>query len=294
MRGIQLDIFDVVDDVRQTTKKVNDVRRTREEWIQLGVDFELESKERLMNMRIFADENELVYHTFRRNVARYKLEINKRVRNELLNRSKKFGISNSSHDNKINKKLILLDQFRESTKNIPSTNARSKSMKWFEETARGIIKGNFTASQNLHVGRLYTYAYDPKTKEKLPYWDRFPLIIFLDYRYARTTGNMYFQGLNLHYISPRGRQEFLEELLYKYSSTETLGQNTRLNINWNAVKSMRGSTSMIKNYLPNHIRSGIKEIDPSQWGQVIHLPLQKFISDGRNYSAMSVYGQSGR
>ena len=294
MRNKQLDIFDVADDVRQTTKKVNDVRRTREEWIQLGVDFELENKERLTNMRIFADENGLVYNTFRRNVARYRLEINKRVREELLSRSKRFDNQNSSYNRRQNNKVILLNQFRESTKNIPSANARNKSMEWFEDTARGLMRGNFTSSQNLHVGRLYTYAYDAETKDKLPYWDKFPLIIFLDYRFARTTGNMYFQGLNLHYISPKGRQEFLEELLLRYSSTETLGQNTRLNINWNAVRSMRGSKAMIKNYLVQNIRSGIKEIDPMHWGRVIHLPLQNFVSNGRSYSAMSVYGQSGR
>ena len=27
---------------------------------------------------------------------------------------------------------------------------------------------------------MYTFFYDPKTKEKLPYYDRFPLVLILD------------------------------------------------------------------------------------------------------------------
>ena len=30
---------------------------------------------------------------------------------------------------------------------------------------------------NTMIGKMYCYWYDPKTKDKLPRWDRFPLVI---------------------------------------------------------------------------------------------------------------------
>ena len=55
-------------------------------------------------------------------------------------------------------------------------------------------------------GRMYTFFYDPKTKDKLPYYDRFPVILLLE---ANQNG---FSGLNLHYIPPRYRVKLLNEL----------------------------------------------------------------------------------
>ena len=46
------------------------------------------------------------------------------------------------------------------------------------------------------AGSMYMYFYDPKTKEKLPYYDRFPLVILVE----DAEGGFY--GLNLHYLRP--------------------------------------------------------------------------------------------
>ena len=43
------------------------------------------------------------------------------------------------------------------------------------------------------IGKMYFYYYDAKTKDMLPYWDKFPLVIPLE---VHTDG---FIGLNLHY-----------------------------------------------------------------------------------------------
>ena len=56
------------------------------------------------------------------------------------------------------------------------------------------------------IGRMYFYFYDPKTKDMLPYYDRFPLVIPIE-RYSDG-----FLGLNLHYISPRQRFFLLDKL----------------------------------------------------------------------------------
>ena len=49
------------------------------------------------------------------------------------------------------------------------------------------------------IGSMYCYAYDPKHKKTLPYYDEFPLIFVVE----PAPGG--FIGINLHYVSPRNR-----------------------------------------------------------------------------------------
>ena len=51
------------------------------------------------------------------------------------------------------------------------------------------------------------YFYDPKTKDTLPYYDRFPLTIMVG---PAPKG---FYGLNLHYLPLDIRARFLDSLL---------------------------------------------------------------------------------
>lgn len=141
------------------------------------------------------------------------------------------------------------------------------------------------------TGRLYTFAYDAKYKDTLPYWDRFPLIIFLGSGRSKA-GNLVFYGLNLHYAPPRARQEFLEELLKRgYGSTKRLSNKTVLKINWGNVKGMRGATEMIKAYLPSHLKSPLAEIAPKDWAKAVWLPTQQFMSKGKPYGAKKVWSK---
>ena len=56
------------------------------------------------------------------------------------------------------------------------------------------------------IGKMYMFYYDAKTKDKLPYWDRFPLIFVLDVRPDR------FWGVNLHYLPPLYRAKLMNAL----------------------------------------------------------------------------------
>jgi hypothetical protein len=44
------------------------------------------------------------------------------------------------------------------------------------------------------TGEMYLFAYDPKTKEDLPYYDRFPLV----FPFRKVKGGFY--GINMHYL----------------------------------------------------------------------------------------------
>jgi len=56
------------------------------------------------------------------------------------------------------------------------------------------------------VGNMYMFFYDPKTKDTLPYYDAFPLVIPIE----PAEGGFY--GLNLHYLPPVLRAKFLDAL----------------------------------------------------------------------------------
>ena len=55
--------------------------------------------------------------------------------------------------------------------------------------------------------RLYYYRYNPKWKDKLPYWDRFPLMFPLH------VGPKYTLGINIHWVPSKLRGKFLDFLV---------------------------------------------------------------------------------
>ena len=84
---------------------------------------------------------------------------------------------------------------------------------------RNRIKGNST------IGKMYFYFYDPKTKDKLPYYDRFPLVIPIEeYKDG-------FLGLNLHYIHPKQRLILLDKLS-ETSTNDKFDSKTKLRVNY--------------------------------------------------------------
>ena len=57
------------------------------------------------------------------------------------------------------------------------------------------------------IGSMNMFFYDPKTKDTLPFYDRFPLAIIS----GPAPGGFY--GMNLHYLSPVLRAKFLDALM---------------------------------------------------------------------------------
>jgi len=73
------------------------------------------------------------------------------------------------------------------------------------------------------VGRLNLFFYDPKTKDRLPYYDRFPLVLPLE------TIKGGFMGLNFHYLPPVLRLKLLEEMS-QWSVKNDLSKNNRFEL----------------------------------------------------------------
>tara|TARA_B100000780_G_C21071085_1_gene431007 strand:- start:169 stop:747 length:579 start_codon:yes stop_codon:yes gene_type:complete len=134
------------------------------------------------------------------------------------------------------------------------------------------------------IGKMYFYYYDPKTKEKLQYYDRFPLVIPVEeYKDG-------FLGLNLHYIHPKNRVILLDKL------SETLSNNmydekTKFRVSYNFLKSASKAfeaTPCIKRYLFNHVKSRFLQINADEWDIAALLPVEDF----KGASTSQVYNDS--
>lgn len=131
------------------------------------------------------------------------------------------------------------------------------------------------------LGKLYFFYYDPKTKEKLPYYDRFPLVLALnDY-------NDGFLGLNLHYLPIKVRMAFMLKLIgavpiemggeSKKSAKDR--EIEKLHITYNILKTAQNLKEFrpcIKRYLYSQIGSKILTVQPNEWDTAIMLPVQQF------------------
>ena len=122
-------------------------------------------------------------------------------------------------------------------------------------------------------GHMYMYAYDPKTKETLPYYDTFPLIICLD---VYKDG---FLGLNLHYVSPDVRAVILLELL-SITNNRRYDERTKFELTYEKLQALskmkQFKNHMIKRYLYSQLKTPLSKVHASDWEIVIFLPLQNF------------------
>jgi len=248
--------------------------KSKNDWIEIAVLF-YSSQSRGLTQREFARIHNLNYKTFNSAMNRYRSEIVKAIQNKISKNGSSAGIDVNSY---IKKPKSISDQFVDSIVTNTKILSSKKSLQWFSTTLRKVLGGRDTrvGLNGLVSGKLYTYAYDPLTKHKLPYWDQYPLIIFLEFDYGKTTNRPYFRAINLHYLSPNERVHLMKTLLENNATTSNLMKNTRLNVSWEDFKYHPKNQEIIKNYLPTHIRSTIREIPPSDWYNIIQLPLQKF------------------
>lgn len=255
-------------------------------WVQIGIEFR-KAKSKGMSALDFSTEKGINYGTFTKSMFRYKSKIDLAVKIETIKQKPENKLT------KNDRSLILINSFRQSIrKNIAVSKisgSKDKSVKWFSETIKQGVKGHKVSKPE--PGKLYAYNYDAKWKDTLPYWDRYPLIVCLGFVTSPKSGTHLMHGLNLHYIPAKARQQFLEELLKQYANTKTITNSTKLKIDWSKVKGFRGADKMIKAYLPGHIKGPIIEIKPSDWANVVMLPLQSFESKGKKFTATKVWSK---
>ena len=122
-------------------------------------------------------------------------------------------------------------------------------------------------------GHMFMFVYDPKTKDTLPYYDRFPLVIALQ----PAEGG--FLGLNLHYLRPDVRAVFLDKLMSTMSGSDQLTERSRLRVRYEllaSVRRFRQFSPCLKHYLSGHVKSRIAQVYAPDWETAIFLPIEQF------------------
>jgi hypothetical protein len=128
-------------------------------------------------------------------------------------------------------------------------------------------------SNRLLPGTLTFFAYDPKHKETLPYYDKFPLsfIIGID-----RSG---FTGLNFHYLSIPMRIRLYDAMytVAKQSVNKTTQQV--LVLNWKLLSNFSkfpAAAPAVKKYLFGHVQSKFIKIPLEDWKTAILLENAEF------------------
>jgi hypothetical protein len=178
-------------------------------------------------------------------------------------------------------------------KGITPRSAESRA--WFRKQASALGKVNRNQLMNepemkltgkQFPGGMFMFFYDPKTKDKLPYYDSFPLTIIVD----GAPGG--FTGLNLHYLPMVLRAKFLDALM-DISDDKKYDDNTKFNLSYSMLKKASGMKYFkpcFKRYLTSNVRSRFARVPAPEWEIATFLPTQDF----QKSSASSVYSDSRR
>ena len=168
-----------------------------------------------------------------------------------------------------------------------------ESREWFRKRIQRLTRVNreqlmredeITRKATHSYGSMFMYFYDPKTKDKLPYYDTFPLVIPVE----PAEGG--FRGINLHYLPPILRAKFLDALL-DATNNKKYDETTKFRLTYNILngaRKMRYFKPCFKHYLLNHVKSRFAEVPAPEWEIATFLPTAQW----KKASAGKVYSDS--
>jgi len=185
----------------------------------------------------------------------------------------------------------LLDRIKSSLAKEGLSTRTNQAREWLrakvtnlKPSRQALLADRQRLKNNAIIGRMYFYFYDPKTKDKLPYYDRFPLVLPIE-QY-----NDGFLGLNLHYIHPKQRIILLDKLS-EYANNTKFDKTTKLRLSYDLLSKASKTyevNACIKRYLFNHVESRFLEITADEWDIAALLPVSLFVGATAN----KVYAES--
>ena len=123
------------------------------------------------------------------------------------------------------------------------------------------------------VGRMYLFMYDPKMKDELPYYDRFPLI----FPFRRVQGGFY--GINMHYLPHMMRAKLMDNL-YALANNKNYDDSTKLRLSYQLLHKaakFRYFAPCVKHYLNSQVKTRFLWVPADQWETALFLPLERFV-----------------
>jgi len=173
------------------------------------------------------------------------------------------------------------DWFMNKAKNMRNIN-RQALIKEDPLTQRTALKN---LSRTGLVGTMQMFFYDPKHKEKLPFYDLFPLVIVV----GPAEGGFY--GLNLHYLPPILRAKMLDALME--TANMKAGEDAKFQITYKrlqAISKLKYYEPCFKHYLTKHVKSKFAEVPMPEWEIATFLPTADF----EKASKTTIYRDSRR
>jgi hypothetical protein len=122
-------------------------------------------------------------------------------------------------------------------------------------------------------GQLVMFGYDPKGKDTLPMYDKFPLLLPFG------VDGVHFIGLNIHYMAPMYRVALLDKLLVA-SNNKMMTDRLKLKTSWEILKSASDQKRLnfsVKMYLWGHVKTNFIVIPTVDWPTCCFLPLARFM-----------------
>lgn len=128
------------------------------------------------------------------------------------------------------------------------------------------------ALEKSHTGQILHYAYNPKYKDVLPFWDRFPTIIVLN------QNSRYVLGLNIHFVPTSVRKKIIQFLLKK--NKYNIKNNRPIVASYDMFKSFLreiNAVICIRKYIKSRMSHNciIPSTYESYIDSVVHLPTKK-------------------
>ena len=167
--------------------------------------------------------------------------------------------------------------------NIITSNGK-ESLQWLSNEAKKLStvtsttlireaeKSELVNYNQIISGRLYCFYYDPKHKDTLPYYDRFPCI----FPVSKTNDGFY--GINLHYL-PYVERAKLMDALYSLDNNARVNRNKKVQFSYgilNSAAKLKALKPCFKRYLNSHVKSRFFKIPYEAWNIAAFLPTHEF------------------
>ena len=191
-----------------------------------------------------------------------------------------------------------LDKLKDAIRtNVVSARARAAG-DWFRsivnrtrgafsgETPEKILSRQGDDQASAILGKMYFFSYNPKWKDKLPWYDTFPLVFPIE-KYSDG-----FLGLNFHYLRPKDRAILMDQLKM-FTNNKKYDETTRLRLSYDMLKGFSKiprAKPTIHRYLLNKTRSKFVLINAGEWEVALFLPVERF----KKATKKQVWAHSGR
>jgi hypothetical protein len=140
-------------------------------------------------------------------------------------------------------------------------------------TPADITKATLVTPETAPFGMFYLFAYwTPNYPQRLPYVDRFPLVLYLK------RNRHYYLGLNFHYMPMQLRQQAFD-LLYPFMKPFPPRENTKVQASWMIARKLSRMPiyrPMVHTYRRDRFKSMWLPVAPAEWPVALHLPVADF------------------